>query len=139
MTWLTYALLSMLFAGLTSVVAKLGLGNVSSDVALTVRTSAVFGFVWLNALAGGQTRTLGRLTRADVAVLIASGLLTTLSWVFYYRAIQQGSVATIASIDKGSIVVTILLAWLVLGEPLTPKLLLGGGLIVAGLLVLVWK
>lgn len=138
-TWLVYALLSMVFAGLTSVIAKFGLGNAPSDIALTVRTSAVFGFVWLNAVVGGQLRLLGRLTRTDLLVLVASGLTTTVSWVFYYRAIQTGPVANVAVIDKGSVVLTILLAWLLLGEPLTPKLLLGAGLVTAGLLVLVWK
>ena len=72
-TWILYALLSMAFAGLTSVIAKFGLSNAPSDVALTVRTSAVFGFVWLNAVVGGQLRLLGRLTRADLWVLVASG------------------------------------------------------------------
>ena len=138
-TWILYALLSMVFAGLTSVIAKFGLANAPSDVALTVRTSAVFGFVWLNAVLGGQLRQLGRLTRADLWVLVASGLTTTVSWVFYYRAIQTGQVSTVAVIDKGSVVLTIVLAWLLLGEPLTPKLAAGAGLVVAGLLVLVWK
>ena len=138
-TWLLYALLSMVFAGLTSVVAKFGLSNAPSDAALTVRTSAVFGLVWLNAVAGGQLRHLRSLTRADLLVLIASGLTTTVSWVFYYRAIQQGPVSQVAVIDKGSVVLTILLAWAVLGEPLTPRLALGAGLVLAGLLVLVWK
>ena len=138
-TWILYALLSMAFAGLTSVIAKFGLSNAPSDVALTVRTSAVFGFVWLNAVVGGQLRLLGRLTRADLWVLVASGLTTTVSWIFYYRAIQTGQVSTVAVIDKGSVVLTIALAWLLLGEPLTPKLAAGAGLVVAGLLVLVWK
>ena len=83
-TWIFCALLSMVFAALTAIIARLGLANAPSDIALTVRTSAVFGFVWLNAVAGGQLRLLVRLTRADALFLVLAGLLTTASWVFYY-------------------------------------------------------
>jgi len=137
--WLFYSLLATLFAGLTAVLAKFGLRHVPSDLAMTVRTTVVFALIWLNALLLGQPRQLAQLTRADILWLSGSGLATGLSWIYYYRAVQQGPVGLVASIDKGSVVITILLSWLVLGEPLTPKLALGGALIVAGLVVLAWK
>jgi transporter family protein len=138
-TWMIFALLSMFFAGLTSVIAKFGLSNVSADAALAIRTSAVFAFVWLNAIAFRHTQQLSSLTRSDIAFLAISGLLTTLSWIFYYRAMKLGDVSVVASIDKASLVITILLSLWLLKEPLTATLAIGGGLIALGTLVLVWK
>lgn len=137
-TWVLYSLISMLFAGLTAVVAKLGLRDISSDLGLAVRTTVVFGLVLLNFLFFQNVREVSQLNGRIVSFLAVSGLTTTLSWVFYYKAIQIGRVSDVALIDKGSIVITILLSITLLGEPVTPKLLIGGGLILTGLLVLVW-
>ena len=138
-TWMLYAIVSMVFAGLTSVIAKFGMKNVSGDAGLAIRTSMVFGLVWINAIAFRHIQQLGNLTRNDILFLCASGITTTLSWIFYYRAMKIGEVSVIASIDKASVVITILLSFLFLKEPLTPKLLVGASLIVLGMLVLVWK
>ncbi len=135
--WILYALLSMVFAGITSVIAKMGLQNVSGDAGLAVRTTAVFVLVWLNALALNHTPQLKQLTAKDVGILCLSGLTTTLSWVFYYRAMKLGEVSVVALIDKGSIVITLLLAVWWLGEALTWRTAVGGALILAGLLVMV--
>ena len=135
-TWLLYALLSMLFAGLTAVLAKFGLQQINADLGLAVRTAVIFGFVGINTLLGKSWRDWPALTPKQLLFLVLSGLATTLSWVCYYRAMKAGPVSYVAAIDKGSIVVTLLLSAWWLGEPLTPKLLLGGGLIVTGLLVL---
>ncbi len=138
--WKLYAVISMLFAGLTSVIAKFGMKNLSSDVALAVRTAVVFGLVTANALllndAVGELRTA---PKSNLIFLALSGLTTSLSWIFYYRAMKEGQVSYVASIDKASIVVTLLLSFLILKEPVSGKILLGGGLILAGMLVLVWK
>jgi transporter family protein len=138
-TWIIYAILSMAFAGVTSVIAKFGMKNVSGDAALAVRTTMVFGLVWLNAVAFSRVRELGTLTRSDVMFLCLSGVTTTLSWIFYYKAIKEGEVSVVASIDKASVVITILLALFLLKEPLTPKLAIGAALIVLGTFVLIWK
>jgi transporter family protein len=138
-TWILYAIISMVFAGLTSVIAKFGIKNVSGDAGLAIRTSMVFGLVWINAIAFRHVQQLSSLTRNDVLFLCLSGLTTTLSWIFYYRAMKIGEVSVVASIDKASVVITILLSFLFLKEPLTPKLLIGASLIVVGMLVLVWK
>lgn len=137
-TWVLYSLISMLFAGLTAVVAKLGLNGISSDLGLAVRTTVVFGLVLLNFLFFQNVREVSQLNGRIVSFLAMSGLTTTLSWIFYYKAIQIGRVSDVALIDKGSIVITILLSVTLLREPVTPKLLIGGGLVLLGLIVLVW-
>jgi transporter family protein len=137
--WIFYAIVSMVFAGLTSVIAKFGMKNVSGDAALAIRTTMVFGLVWINVMVSGRFREISLLTKSDVAFLCFSGLTTTLSWIFYYRAIKAGEVSVVASIDKASVVITILLSLLLLREPLTPKLALGASLIVIGTFVLIWK
>ncbi len=138
-TWVIYSLISMFFAGLTSVIAKMGLKDISSDLGLAVRTTVVFGLVLLNFLVFQNVREVNQLNARTVGFLAISGLTTSLSWVFYYKAIQIGRVSDVALIDKGSIIITILLSVTLLREPVTPKLLLGGGLILIGLLVLVWR
>jgi bacterial/archaeal transporter family protein len=138
--WKYFAILSMLFAGITSVIAKLGMKNLSSDVALSVRTFIVFALVSANAFIFHNVYLeLKDAPKSNLIFLIVSGITTTLSWVFYYRAMKVGPVAYIASIDKASIVITILLSFLILKEPITPKLIVGGLFIITGMLVLVWK
>lgn len=137
--WILYSIISMFFAGLTSVIAKFGLKNISSDLGLAVRTTVVFGFVLLNFFIFQETKEIQNLTTKSVIFLVVSGLTTTLSWIFYYKAIQIGEVSYVASIDKGSILITLLLSFTLLKEPVTPKIIIGGGLILIGLIVLVWK
>lgn len=137
--WIVYAFISMFFAGFTSVIAKQGLHGISADVGLTLRTVFVFAFIVLFALTVVGREELQMVRRNNVLWLAASAVTTALSWVFYYKAIKQGSVATVALIDKGSVVVAVLLAWLLLGEVITPRLLTGAGLIVAGLAVIALK
>ncbi len=136
-TWIFYALASMFFAGLTSVIAKFGLKNVPSDLALAIRTTAVFVIIWINAFAFRYTTHISNFTKRDVLFLCISGITTSLSWIFYYRAIKIGNVSVVASIDKASLVITILLAFLFLNEPISPKILLGAALIIAGTFVLI--
>lgn len=134
-----YALISMFFAGVTAVIAKLGMKNVSGDTALVVRTTLIFGLVWLNAFAFRHVQALNLLTRKDYFFLGLSGLTTFLSWLFYYRAMKDGNVSVVATIDKASIVVTLLLSFWILKEPFTWRVAAGASLILAGLVVLVWK
>jgi transporter family protein len=138
-TWLIYALLAMFFAGLTSVLAKTGLKDISADLALVVRTTVVFGMVLINFLLWQEVKSVGQLSSRAIFFLVLSGLTTSFSWIFYYKAIKIGDVSMVASIDKGSLLITLLLSFLILKEPVTPKLLIGGGLIFSGMLVLVWK
>ena len=139
-TWLLYALISMFFAGLTAVIAKSGMSELSSDVALSVRTSVVFVIVFINALLFQNIRTVSDASWKSLMFLCISGVTTSFSWIFYYKAIKIGNVSEVALIDKGSIVITLLLSFWILKEPFTVKTLLGAGLIVSGIGVLTfWK
>ncbi|MBS1650392.1 MAG: EamA family transporter [Bacteroidetes bacterium] len=133
-----FAVLSMLFAGLTSVIAKAGLKNVSGDTGLAVRTSFVFILIWLNIFVFKHVKDFSNLTTKDIVLLCLSGLTTTLSWIFYYKAIKIGNVSEVALIDKASIIITLLLSFLFLNEPFTWKVALGGLMIVSGLIILIF-
>jgi len=138
--WILYAILSMVFAGATSVLAKYGMKGLNSDSALMVRTFIVFILVAVNALCFKNAYTQIKATSAaNLLMLAVSGIATTLSWIFYYRAMKEGPVSYVAAIDKASIVITLILSFTLLREPITPKILLGGGFILTGMLILVWK
>ena len=137
--WVIYAIVSMLFAGLTSVLAKSGLKGISSDLGLSIRTAVVFILVTLNVTVLTGVKDFSNLTKNNLIFLALSGLTTSLSWIFYYRAMKEGEVSMVASIDKASIVVTILLSFLILKEPMTAKLLVGAGFILTGMIILIWK
>lgn len=133
--WVVYAILSMAFAGFTSVIAKLGLAGISAELGLAVRTCFVFALVLgFAALVVGPEQ-FGTLRPRNWWWLGLSGATTAASWVFYYKAIKQGEVSTVALIDKGSFVVAVGLAWLILGERISGRVVLGMILIVAGLVV----
>jgi transporter family protein len=133
--WVLFAIVSMVFAGFTSVIAKHGLAGISGELGLAVRTVFVSVLVLgFGALAVPREQ-LGLLTRHNVGWLALSGLTTAVSWVFYYKALKLGEVSTVALIDKGSFVVAVLMAWLVLGEQLTLRTVAGSVLILAGLVV----
>lgn len=129
----------MAFAGFTSVIAKLGLAGISGELGLTIRTLFVSIFVFVFAFFTLPINQLHGLDRMNLLWLGLSGLTTTLSWVFYYKALKIGDVATVALIDKGSVVVAIALAWLILKEVITVRVCIGMMLIVAGLLVIAKK
>ncbi len=134
--WVLYAIVSMAFAGFTSVIAKLGLAGISGDLGLAVRTCFVFVFVLVFASVVVPVERLRSLTWRNVMWLGLSGVTTAGSWIFYYKAIKLGEVSTVALIDKASVVVALLLAWLLLGESLTPAKLIGGAMMLGGLLVI---
>lgn len=134
--WVLFAIVSMAFAGFTSVIAKLGLSGISGDLGLAVRTCFVFAFVLIFASIVVPSEQLRSLTWRNVMWLGLSGVTTAGSWIFYYKAIKLGEVSTVALIDKASVVVALLLAWLLLGESLTPAKLIGGAMMLAGLLVI---
>ncbi len=138
-TWIIYAIVSMIFAGLTSVLAKYGLKNINPDFGLGIRTSVIFFLITLVNVAGHKYKDFGLLTNKQWILLIASGITTTVSWLFYYRAMNDGLVSYVAAIDKASIVITLLLSFWLLKEPFTPKIIFGGSFIVIGMLILVWK
>lgn len=137
--WIVYSIISMCFAGVTSVIAKFGMKNISSDLGLAVRTCVVFVFVIMNFIVFQNIKEVQNLTSRALLFLAISGITTSLSWIFYYKAIKIGEVSYVASIDKGSILITLLLSFIILGEPLTPMLLIGGAFILTGMLILTIK
>ncbi|AZA53796.1 EamA family transporter [Cloacibacterium sp. Arc13] len=134
-----FAIISMIFAGLTSVIAKAGLKNVASDTGLAVRTSFVFFLIWLNIFAFNNAKDFSNLTKKDILLLGFSGITTTISWIFYYRAMKVGNVSEIALIDKGSIIITLALSFFFLNEQFTWKIAVGGFMIIGGILILTLK
>ena len=138
-TWILYAILSMIFAGLTSVLAKYGLQNINADLGLGIRTTTIFLIIIVINVIGSKYKDLSLITGKQAMLLIVSGITTTLSWMFYYRAMKDGPVSYVAAIDKASIVITLVLSFVLLKEPATPKVLIGGGLIFTGMIILVWK
>ncbi len=137
--WILYAFISMLFAGFTSVVAKQGLAGISAGLGLTVRTILVCVFVLIFAAFTVAPAEIKSLQKVNYIWLALSAITTTGSWIFYYKALKLGDVATVALIDKGSVVIAILLAWWLLKEVITLRILLGALLIVAGLFVIAKK
>lgn len=136
MTWIVWALLSAVFAAGTALLAKVGVENIDSNLATAIRTSVVVVFTWTIALSLNVHHGIHAISRRSWIFLILSGLCTGLSWLCYFRALQLGPVSGVAPIDKLSVALVIVFAWLFLGESLTPMKILGGSLITVGALVL---
>ena len=135
--WFVLALLSAVFAALTSILAKIGIDGVNSNLATTIRTVVVvvmaWGMVFLTNAQGG----INDISRRSWIFLILSGLATGISWLFYYKALQMGEASKVVPIDKLSVVITLILSFVFLHEKFTPKSLIGCILIAAGTLVMV--
>ena len=142
MSWIGWALLSAAFAAATALLAKLGVAHVDSNLAMALRTSVVVVFAWgiALALARRDAGLLGEIRALDwqtVLFLTLSGLATGLSWLCYFRALQLGPASRVAPLDKLSVPLVMLLAWLLLGEKLTLPVVAGGLLITAGAMIMV--
>lgn len=135
--WWIYALLSALFASLTAIFAKLGVTGVNSNLATAIRTIIILMIAWGIVLARGEEKGIKTLSKQNLLFLGVSGIATGLSWIFYFKALQMGQVSKVAPIDKLSMVLTIGLALIFLGETLTVKTAVGALLIVAGTIVLI--
>jgi bacterial/archaeal transporter family protein len=135
MNWLTWACLSAGFAGLTAILAKVGVRDVDSNLATAIRTTVILGFAWAIALATG-IQELPTIPRKTWLFLTLSGLATGASWLCYFRALQLGDASKVAPIDKLSVVVVMILAVVFLREQLTWWHWIGGMLIVAGAIVI---
>ena len=134
--WIVYAVISASFAGFTSVIAKQGLTGISAEVGLTVRTLFVCGFILMFAILSTTLVEFKALQKVNYLWLSMSAFTTACSWIFYYKALKVGDVATVALIDKGSVVIAILMAWWLLKEAITLRITCGALLIIAGLIVI---
>jgi len=138
MSWVFWAILSAIFAAATALLAKVGVAHVDSNLATAIRTTVVLVFAWAIALALGKHGEIRSLDRRTIFFLTLSGLATGLSWLCYFRALQLGPASRVAPLDKLSVPLVLVFAVLLLGEKLTPAALIGGLLITAGAMVMVF-
>lgn len=135
--WFIFALMSAIFAALTSILAKVGIDGVNSNLATAIRTVVVVIMAWGMVFLTNAHSGLSRISKKSWIFLILSGLATGASWLCYYRALQMGEASKVVPIDKLSVVITLVLAFVFLHEQFTPKALIGCVLIGAGTLVMV--
>lgn len=135
--WAVYALCSAFFAALTSILAKVGIEGVNSNLATAVRTGVVLVMAWLVVFATGTADGVLSIGKKSWLFLVLSGLATGASWLFYFKALQIGEASKVIPVDKFSVVLGILMAFVFLHEAVTAKTLLGGALIAIGTFVLI--
>jgi len=136
-SWVIYAILSAFFASLVAIFGKIGIQGVNSNLAVAIRTVVIVFFAWGIVLIQGNAKDLLKISGFSYFFIILSAIATGVSWLFYYRALQLGEASRVAPIDKLSVALTIVLAFLFLGEKPTLGNILGGILVVAGVLVTV--
>jgi len=137
--WLMYAFGSALFAGLTAILAKIGIKNIDSNVATTIRTVIILIFSWLMVFVVGSENTITSISSNTLLFLVLSGLATGASWICYFKALQLGDVNKVAPIDKSSTILTMLLAFIFLGENITFTKMVGLVAIGAGTYLMITK
>ncbi len=135
--WILFAILSSVFAALTSILAKIGIENVESDLATAIRTVVVTLMAWAMVFITGQQSGISEISRKSWIFLILSGLATGASWLCYYKALKTGEISKVVPIDKMSVVITLVLAFVFLHEEFTLKSAVGTILITAGTLIMV--
>lgn len=135
--WFVFALGSAVFAALTSILAKIGIEGVNSNLATALRTLVVLAMAWGMVFLTGSQSGIGSISRKSWLFLILSGLATGASWLCYYRALQIGEASKVVPVDKLSVVITLVLAFVFLHEKFTWKSGLGAALITAGTLIMV--
>ncbi len=137
--WIVYAVMSAVFAALTSILAKIGITGVESNLATAIRTGVVLVMAWLIVIVKGKQSQIGLTSRKELLFIFLSGITTGASWLCYYYAIQNGMVSVVVSIDKLSIVVTVIFSYFVLKEKLAMKAWIGLCLMVSGTLIMtIW-
>lgn len=137
-SWFVYAALSAVFASLTSILSKLGLSGVDSNLATAIRTVVVLAMAWLVVLVTGHAGEVARTDKKELLFICLSGLATGASWLCYYRALKDGPAAAVAPIDKMSLLVTVGFSYFVFGEKLSKKAILGLVALTAGTLMMVF-
>ena len=135
--WFLLALLSAVFAAFTSILAKIGIEGVNSNLATAIRTVVVVIMAWLMVFLTGAQGGIGAIGKKSWIFLILSGLATGASWICYYKALQIGQASKVVPVDKFSIVITVILAFFLLGETVNIKTIIGVLLITAGTFVMI--
>lgn len=135
--WIIFALLSAVFAALTSILAKIGIENVNSNLATAIRTIVVLIMAWGMVFITGTQKGIADISTKGWIFLILSGIATGLSWLCYYKALQMGEASKVVPIDKFSVVISMVLAFAVLKEAVTMKTVLGGIFITIGTFIMI--
>ena len=138
MSWTIYAVLSAFFASLVAIFGKIGIKDVDSNLAVALRTIVIVVFAWAIVWIQGNAGDMWKISKFSYIFIFLSALATGLSWLFYYKALQLGEVSKVAPIDKLSIALTIILAFVFLAEKPTLGNVLGGSLVTAGVLTTVF-
>jgi len=137
--WWIYALLSAFFAGLTAVLAKVGIKGIDSNLATAIRTVVILILAWAIVFFRNEHQGLSGLTKQNWIFLLLSGLATGLSWVFYFKALQLGKVSQVAPVDKASVAIAIFLSVIFLGESMTLKTAIAVLMIIGGTIILIFQ
>lgn len=138
-SWLLLAVLSAFFAALTTILAKIGIRDVPSNLGTAIRTVVILLLAWGIVMATGEVNGLRSVSQKAWIFLILSGVATGLSWICYFAALQKGPASVVSPIDKTSVAMVLVLAAIFLGEPLTWKNALGGAMVVLGAIVIALK
>ena len=136
-SWVIYAIISAIFSALNSILAKIGISDINSNLATAIRTIVVLIMAWGIVFMTGAQSGIQDITAKSWIFLILSGIATGLSWLFYYKALQLGDASKVVPIDKFSVVISMILAFVILKEDLTFKTVMGGILITAGTFVMI--
>lgn len=134
MSWIFYAILSAFFASLVAIFGKIGIRGVDSNLAVAIRTVIIVVFAWVIVWIQGNASDVLKISKYSYVFIILSAIATGLSWLFYYKALQLGEASRVAPIDKLSVALTVILAFIILGEKPTLGNVLGGTLVTAGVL-----
>lgn len=134
MNYIAYAILSAFFASLVAIFGKIGIKGVDSNLAVAIRTVIIVFFAWTIVAVQGNAGDLFKISRYSYVFIILSAIATGLSWLFYYKALQLGEASRVAPIDKLSVALTVIMAFVFLGEKATPGNVIGGILVTAGVL-----
>lgn len=135
--WVLYALLGAFFAALTSILAKIGIEKVNSNLATAIRTIVVLIMAWGIVFITGKQNEISNITQKSWLFLILSGVATGLSWLFFYKALQMGDASKVVPIDKFSVVISMILAFIILKETANIKTIIGGLVITIGTIILI--
>lgn len=135
--WVVYALLSAFFAAMTSILAKMGIEGVNSNLATAIRTVVVVVMAWSIVFITGEQSNIGQISSRSWTFLILSGLATGASWLFYYKALQMADASKVVPVDKFSVVLSVVLAFFILHEHISLKTLIGIACITVGTFVMI--
>lgn len=135
--WFIFALLSAVFAALTSIFAKIGIEGISSNLATAIRTVVVLFMAWGMVFVTGTQNQVGNIGQKSWIFLVLSGMATGFSWLFYYKALQIGEASKVVPVDKFSVVITMIMAFVILKEAVTLKTVLGGIFITIGTFIMI--